>query len=243
MFVNKQKIMQWKKKQPSQSIKKDTNISSATQQQPSATNSISWSLYRSIYELPLSKYIDCIVDGNLSALIREGYPPEQDIILAWNTIMEQDSAAAGDAEYHLYFSLFKRIAILTTDLNAVHKLVEILSFMYHEPLAKELNLLLKTNFKFNAANQEEYQSLLKRCINRSKAMKIELDMKIIQYEEMEKKLVKNEKPTREYFFNILISLSDHAGYDIRAENITVYEYRERLRRLKKYAENLKSKKR
>src|SRR5689334_8572625 len=149
MFANKQKIMRLKRKSRLQSTKKDTTSSSQTQQQQSATTTQSWSLYRSIYELPFAKFIECVVDNNLLALVREGYPPQEEILKAWYEINEQYSSALGDAEYSVYFSLFKRIAILTTDYNSINKIVEVLRFMYYEPLANELNALLKTNFKFD----------------------------------------------------------------------------------------------
>ena len=214
---------------------------SSTPPPPSGRTTRSWNLYLNIYELPFSKFLDCIVDDNLSALIKEGYPPEIELLTTWQSISEQYANACGNSEYSLYFNLFKRIGIITQDLADIHNFIELLSIIYYEPIARELNSLLKTNFRFDPSNQIEYQATLKRCYNRSRGLKIELDLKKLQYEEMEKKLSKNEKPTREYYYKILITLSDHAGYDLRPDMITVFEYCERLQRLKKHFESAKPK--
>jgi hypothetical protein len=52
---------------------------------------------------------------------------------------------------------------------------------------------------------------------------------------MEQKI--SSTPTRAYFESILITLSDHAGYHIK-DDITVYEFGERIRRLNHYIKKL-----
>jgi len=105
-----------------------------------------------------------------------------------------------------------------------------------------LNKLLHTNIVFDVNNAEQYDGNLLRCLNRSKSIKINIDLKKIALSKLEEKYnSKDGKATREYYMGILISLSDEAGYHLQ-EDITVWEFCERIRRYKKAAETLKNKK-
>src|SRR5579885_2758981 len=169
--------MQLRRKKHKSSTKKQEAITIATQQQ-SPKESKQWSIYRSINELPLSRYMDCACDNNLTVLTKSGFPPEDELHFAWMKIQEEYSMAMGDAEFVMYFRTFKDLAILVTNYKLILHAIQLLKQIYHEGIANELNHLLKTKFDFSGDNRLE---LLKRCENRSKSIKINIDLKTIEF--------------------------------------------------------------
>ena len=224
--------------------KKDSNTSTSEQMKRSVGDYQSWSLYQSITELPLSRWIDLTVDGYLKALIKEGTPPENELHRAENELRIQYADAIGDGEYRVYVGVIKELADMELVLSQVYSMVRVLTDVYVPLFADRLNRLLKTSFVFDINNPEAYDKLLSRCLNRSKIYKLRIDLKKIELEKLETKYQgKSGKATREYYMGLLISLSDHAGYPI-TDNITVYEFCERIKRANKINElqNLKQKK-
>lgn len=196
-------------------------------------------LYTSITDLPLRNFIEVLVDGNYARLIRSGYPGEIEIKEAWTKIMAEYSDQEGTHENKLWLNLMKDVAILETTLVQINTLVEILQQVYYEPFCQRLNSLLYTSFTFNPDQPEEYQKLLKGCLNRSKSLKIDLDLKRLNITAIEEKAQNEGAPyTREYFQSILITVSDHAKYHI-TDSITVFEFCERIKRFNNYCEQVK----
>lgn len=193
-------------------------------------------LYQHINELPLSRFIECLVDNNLKVLIISGVPEEDVLNEAWANIYEQYVEAIGDSENKMYLRLLKDIAKLDNKLKIIELIVKVLATPYRDNSAQELimelNKLCNTNFKFNDPSE------LQRCINRSKSIKIQLELKMAQFKEMQNKMESHNKmPTREYFLSILITLSDYSKYEI-TDSITVYSFCERMKRFKHYCEQI-----
>lgn len=233
--------MRKKKKQQSQSTKKDFNGSTLKQQQPLPITTQLPNLYRSINNLPLHRFIDCMVNHNLSSLIISGFPNEIELSTSWSIIVQQYTDAMGNQEHRLYTNLTKEIAVNTITYNLINRTVEILRKQYHKELATELNKLLLTTFKFDFQDQERYNKELDRCVNRSKSLKISIDLLQIKIAELEKKFTgKTQLPTIEYYQSTLITLSDYAKYQI-TDSITVFEFCERIKRLNSFLEQSHSK--
>ncbi len=182
-------------------------------------------LYQHINELPLSRFIECLVDNNLKALIISGVPHEDALNEAWANIYEQYVEAIGDNENKMYLLLYKEITKTAIDISLIDKLIEVLQTYRVKNFEDMLNGALKTNFKFDASKPEEYEKLLKRCQNRSKSININHNLKKLQLEAMQKKAEgKSQKPTKEHFSSVLNVLSKHNAYRVNAADITVYEY-------------------
>lgn len=198
-------------------------------------------IFRSINVLPLHKFIDCIVNKNLAALTINGMPSPEELAFAWTNILQQYSDAIGDAEFRLYANKTKELALYTINYNLVNTLIDVLRKEYNKNLCNELNGLLKTTFKFNYQNKEEYEKELSRCYNRAKVFKINIDLLQKQVSELEKKFeTKEGTPSETYYQSTLITLSDHAKYPI-TDAITVFEFCERIKRFNHYCEQLKVK--
>lgn len=203
------------------------------------TQSAKW--YRHITELPLNRFIDVIVDENYAALIITGYPAQEELHAAWAVIQGEYADAIGDNEHRMYVSLFKEVSVLAINLQLINSAVEVLEKIYSAELASRLNKLLLTQFKFDPSDPEKYKATLKSCIMRSKSIKINLDLKRIQMEAMQKEHKEpGAKPSREYFQSILITLSDHAQYQIQ-DSMSVFEFCNRIVRFNHYCEQAKKK--
>jgi hypothetical protein len=190
--------------------------------------------YQHITQLPLSKFIDALVDGNLQTLVIEGPVGESELAAAWMDLQQDYAAAIGDNEYKLYLSVYKEVFTLSIKIHQVYLLVDTLKKYYVKPFAVQLNKLLKTSFTFDHTQKEAYEQKLNGCLTRIKGSEITLAKKKIQLRALEEKMTTGEKPSREYFINMLIALSDHAKIVLKAEDMTVYEYVQRIKRLNKH---------
>lgn len=198
------------------------------------TPSAKW--YQHITELPLNRFIDCLVDGNIYALVITGKPTDEELMTAWGNIQTEYADAIGNHEYRLYVNLFKEVTLLSVNLQLIMTAIEILEDVYSKELTGKLNKLLSSNITLDPADPEKYKSSLKRFDMRSKGLKIDLDLKQIQLKAMEAKINKpGDKPTREYYHSVLITLSDHAKYQI-PDSITVFEFCDRMKRFVNYCE-------
>jgi hypothetical protein len=194
--------------------------------------------YSSIAELPLRNFINVLVDDNIYALLIDG---EADLITlqeAWSEILQEYQQSIGDSEHQMYTLLYKELKLLEIDYTIVTELVPVLQLVYRQKFADELNKILETSFEFDWDNQEKYQQELQRCLNRNKAIKIQLELKRKEFEEIEKKnKYEHKKPSREYFLSVLINLSNYAKYQI-TDQITTFEFCQRVKQLNQYLTSL-----
>lgn len=228
--------MQQKKKYRLPFMKSRANGNSATPSSPMPTDTPSHRWYQSIVDLPLNRFIDCACNGNLSALIISGFPHREQLTMAWAEINEQYSEAMGDSTHKLYVTLFKEVTALTIDLRQISALIEMLHQVEYKPFEQRLNKLLFTNFKFAENRTKE----LETCARLSKSIMVKIDLKTARLTAMQATNAEKEKPKKEYFYSVLITLSDHAGFAI-PDSIAVFEYCERVKRLSEYVEKQKRK--
>lgn len=231
-----------KKQDISPSGERETNTSLPKPEQPSQPENPSAKYYQSITTCPLNRYIDLVVNDNLNALTISGYPTSEELEAAKSRILQEYADAIGNHEYQMYLEMFKQVNLLSCTVQQVHICVTQLDHvlllpdgipekaMYRDIWSKEVNKLLLTTFFFDFGNIETYKRNLQRCINRSKGIKLELDLKLLRFESLKQKYEQGKKPDEGYFQAILITLSDHCGYHL-TDGITVFEYCERIKRL------------
>jgi hypothetical protein len=216
--------------------KENTNAATPTRHMQTPTPSAKW--YQHITELPLCRFIDVMVDDNLYALVITGQPAPEDLLNSWIQIRAQYADAAGDNEYKMYVNLMRDVIVLGATLDQIGSIIAALKIVYDQRLVDMLSELMKIKVELDPSDPEKYYKAIAGYVMRSKALKINLDMKQITLDAMAKNMEKGEKPDRGHYQAILVSLSDHAKYHI-ADNITVFEYCERMRR---YVNHLKAEK-
>jgi len=200
------------------------------------TQSSKW--YQKISDLPLNKYIECLVDGNLAALIISGYPTQEQLTAAWLDIAEQYADAMGDAEHQMYIKIYKELVYLNIEYQQILSLIEVLTIVIYRPFEEKLNSLLFTNFSFTTNREKD----LDTCFRLSKSTLLKIDMKKAQLDGLKDKGENSDKtPTREYFQSVLITLSDFAKYPV-LETITTYQFCERVKRFTQFVEKQKAEK-
>jgi hypothetical protein len=201
------------------------------------TPSAKW--YRHITELPLNRFIDVIVDDNFAALIITGYPPIEELIQAWGQIKGEYADAIENHEHKMYVSLFKDVSILALNLQTINCLLEMLEQIYVPQFVTAINKILNTSFQFEPGDPVKYTATIKNCRMRSKAIKINLDMKQMRMDAMQEKGDEpGAKATRGYFQSILITLSNHVKYPVQ-DSISVYEFCDRMKRYNRECEEIR----
>ena len=209
---------------------------------PSAAESPSVKLYRSIHDLPLHRFVECITTDSLHSLIIEGTPSEDELKTTWHKIADQYSASVGNYEYQIYLNCFKEAATLAVDLQNIEFLIEALRKAFYQPLLDALNKAMQTSVVLEGLEKEAYNKELDSLYRRSRGLKIRLHLKKAQYDALSKKFEgTGEKPSRDYFESMMITLSDHAGFQL-SMNMSVFEYCERLKRFIQYVEKMNNKK-
>lgn len=188
-------------------------------------------LYRSIHELPLANFIRCDVEGDLTALIVTGKPRPYELHSQWQQLKDQFASSVGDKKYALRNLTLIKLAELKTDFSNAESLINLLRRYYAEKIAIELNRILKSNLKFDYTNRAQYEKDLARARNMSRSIKINMDLKQIELDTIAGD--QSGKPTREWYANVLVNISDMAGYRID-DRISTYEFTRRLRDLQEY---------
>ncbi len=196
-------------------------------------------LYTSIHKLKLGIFIDCLIDEDYSGLIISGEPDEPEILSAWENIYQQYVDALGGPEHSRQVNLIKTITALQIKLEMINSSVKVLRSLY-VPYFE--NVLIKTRMllrKLDVSKPEAYDDLLDSALVRSRGISIDVKLNEMVLQSLQlKNQEKGMKPTREYFSNILLNLSDYCRYEI-TEEISVYKFCERINRYLKYAQSLK----
>ncbi|MBX3253915.1 MAG: hypothetical protein KF862_07205 [Chitinophagaceae bacterium] len=223
--------------------RKKINGVSERQTMPSTIKSQSAKYFRQIDKLPLSRFVDCVVDNNLHALVIEGSPHLTELEAAFTNIYQQYTDMMGDGEYKHFISSWKALIKINLIITQVEEIIKALKLFPYVPLFDELNKLLKIDFRFDYADRKEYFKLLDRAYKRSRGLVIERDLLQIRFDTIKEKLRGNgdKKITRAYFIDWLILLGNHVQMII-TDQITVYEFCERIRQYNRFVEREKMRK-
>lgn len=219
-------------------------------------------LYQSILKMPLQRFVECLCFHNYDSIVEEGDPAivEPKLKLdAWVNIYREYVDAIGDASHQMYLNLLKEKTLLSVKIDIVEKGVDFLKTFYSRhnifkpenqtaevkavisEFTNEFNEQLNTTFEFDPTDQNKFLKTLDRCLTRIKSSKLEYEIKNRALEGMQKTMEsKTEKPTEEFFFSSLYALSDHAGFKLSMEEITVHEYCTRVKALNKHIEQLRN---
>lgn len=187
----------------------------------------------SIYDTTLAKFEECLLNNNLSALIISGYPTQRQLYDAWENILAEYSEGLGNNEFILYRNMYREIEILKLNIEMVKICIAALRKNYSSKFCNELNRLLFVNCKFNVNDPKSYFAELDKCERRIGGLKMNLDLKLIEFVEVEKKVKNNDsgkKIDKNYFTSVLIIISRglSLGYKLN-KDIMLNEYLEYFR--------------
>lgn len=173
----------------------------------------SWSICESARELKFDKFIEICVDNNILLLVKEGNPPLDELVKAWAAIYLEYSEAIDNT---LTVELEKKVdnSKLKLKIKIVETIIEFLAVKYNNKL---VDILHDYGFKgaFDYTKINEYEKDLMRVNTQLKFWKIKV---------AEEKEFKGSNPTYEHFSAALYALSKHSGYEIRAYDISAFDF-------------------
>lgn len=86
-------------------------------------------LYRSIHELPLTIFIDCLCDAEYNKLIINGQPTESEFTEVWQDLFQQYTELIGGKSVENRLKTLKQQNKLETKLTIIHNLLEVIQVL------------------------------------------------------------------------------------------------------------------
>lgn len=178
-------------------------------------------LYDSCHDLPLKRFIKCMVTGNLNYLVKSGYATTRQMKAAWDKIGEEYIELSGDKAQKAILSIVKEISQLKGKLIIIQAIVDELAKYHNQDLVNMLKSM-GFNYKFDHSDNEKYLADLKRVISSSKPM-------LMRIKEREKTLNDLNNPdqtqvTEADYDSYIASLSKFQSYFIDPEKTTVAQF-------------------
>lgn len=182
---------------------------------------VRWSLYTRCNELPLSRFIRCICDGELKWLRKRGVVPAKMVKDVWAGITEEYAKLSGDTGYEKSFLLSKDIARENGKLVLIKICLNVLSARYSGSCVNCLRKL-GYNYEFLKDDPVSFQKDWERVRKKVRMIALELKEKRVQYEKL--LASSSKRSTHETFSRSLSVLSKYMGYRIDPERVSVEEY-------------------
>lgn len=200
----------WKKKQPAQ----------PASSQPTE-------LYLTCSQLPLDKFINCLIDGDKSQLVIKGSASDDQLIEAWNLIYIEYIQLNQSNESLYVIRMESEIALLNDEINRVSEIIYLLTpemVPFCDGRENELLAILhyygyRQTINFNS----DYSKVLIGIQSKLAPKKLRLQSRLNELGDY-KKAQQTGKPDRSIFEKNLIRMSRFMGYPLRAKEITVAEY-------------------
>lgn len=192
------------------SIKRVFNMRSLRQTLPLEITTPSLNLLRSIHQITLAVFIDCICDQNYSGLNPHGLTATQEeIIEAWTAIYHEYMDNIADNEQKLALRLDERIRRLRLTLGGISCAVDRLNIQYSEEIVGELKKMLPTvaALAFDPSNMEQYHRDLDMTVTISKNLYVEKLELEAEYKELMPAGGDSNPPTRDHFDQLIVNVS------------------------------------
>lgn len=180
-------------------------------------------LHKSCETLPLSRFITCICDNDLSALIISGKHNVAELQNAWIDIYSEFVDLTETADKKAMFRLFQNILELKIKHLRVSRMVQYMAVQWDEDFVNELRGM-NFRYKYDTSRPNEYSKDLNMIMTRIKSWLIEIALLEDEYNAYEEKN-KGEQPKRIYFIQSLVRLAKwQGGGRIDPDKTTVAEY-------------------
>jgi hypothetical protein len=156
-------------------------------------------------EVTLDEFIDCLINGNLLRLVREGEATDEELQTAWGRLYSEYSELSGNKEHQYYFSLYRMVYAMKLKMHIVQLILS-------NPEHVNLDDLQALGYKGDA----------KKIIARLKLETIELQSK---EKELEKMKDKQDGTVKESDFDDwIILVGKYLGYGIKRKEMLLSEF-------------------
>ena len=204
-------------------------------------------LYLICEKLPLDIYVDCWIDNDLKRLIISGNPTQEELQKTWDKIFLQSLKLSQTGTYNEAFEILKEIDDCNAKLAIVENCVKHFSICDERGIDNDMELVKVLNslaLRCNILAEDRGEVLIRKLnaiIGRAKKW---VDKINTLRQKMEKiKAGKEEsKIDRNYFDNWLDCISEHKGYFIKAEEITVSRFYNAIAQIRERAQKAEIKK-
>ncbi len=192
-------------------------------------------LFRNIDELPLDRFIICITDEDLSALIKDpadlftGLVSVEELNNLWGEIFLDYIDLTADANTRYRLSLSREIKIKEAKLTQIEGYLFLLQTIYSEEAAALLccERLGFEDIVLDPTEIDDYFAKLNNIKTRSRETKIDIDLMTIELDELNEsdKKIDDRKADKKYFLNILARIATFKKVAvIRTSEISVAEF-------------------
>lgn len=216
-------------------MNKDTSSQTPEQQSPNGTGSKSlYRIYDDCGKLPLSRFIDCVLDNNLAALVIEGEPSESELKQAWDIIYLQYCQLSQAGSYNEALELNREIEDLRAKIQLTNACVQVLAIRYEPDVVGLLNFFA---LRCDVLQDDEGDVLigkLNMVIGRAKKWAVMLEQKQKQFDTLQGTEMK--KIDRGHFDDLIDALSTFKKYQVEADRITVSLFYKGLANMQAYYE-------
>lgn len=187
---------------------------------PKPQKSYPSNIYQHANELPLIKFIDCLVNKNFKCLVKTGTATQKEILSAWDNIYSEYCDLSGSPQYKSLMLLNREIGFLRSKILTIKLCLGVLILRPSQSAITQLRAYGYA-YPFNYEDKVSYFKDLSTVGNKSKSHELALELKI---KDLEKMNMKSEPVTEQTFTGILVTLSNHYHRNISAREITVSEF-------------------
>jgi hypothetical protein len=195
--------------------------------------------------LPLRRFVEALVNSDPHQLVVYGQFSDEEVRANWIDVVNQYTEAVAGLEFKTYLALYRETSALRINVELAENLIELLSTVWNPSLCTELNRLLGTKLKLEGDKDwTAYEVDLKAAANRVRAIRLQLGIKLQTFEALRKKheakAAESGGADKAFYAEMLILLSNHAGYQL-TDRITVRDYCLRVKQYTKFVESSKLK--
>lgn len=243
-------------KKQSRFTKKTENGSLSQQTKLSNQESNSRKLYHTITDLPLSIYITCVVDHDLSGLVISGQFEDSEIQQAWNDIQSEYADIVGDQDMKKYLASYKKYCFYEVTIAQGELLLTMIPriILHGIQIGKDFHLyghvqearhtyVEKFNRIFSSSlifTDETFEADIESGRAYLKGLSLRMDIEAEKLKKLESAAMADKKPvTRQYFYDTLITLSDHSKVKLD-DSMTAYEFAQRIKRFEDYQKSFQT---
>lgn len=186
--------------------------------------------------IPLKTYIEIAGNGLLEMLIVSGKPTDEELVEAWELIIQKNGENSGENRYDAYMQLVKAHSEIIAKQTTVAILLEIL-WWQNPPLMRYVTEVRNEGYRIDTANSEAYKKSIEAAKRKCSGLKTRAEM---ARKEIQRQFKPTEGGQKDYSFEeIVASLRLDLGKAqilviIDGEKLTLSEYNTYRKAIREY---------
>lgn len=180
-------------------------------------------LHRSCKTLKIGAFISAYCNNDLSVLVIDGTPTDQELKDAWDEILFEYSTLIRNGDSAYLLGLQKRISLLDFDIFYSETAVGFLKQRFDQDIIDYLINELGYFGDYNPENPDQYERQLNRILSLVKTKKEDLKDLISEYERLNNTNT-GKKQSEEDFGITLAALSKYINYRLDKQTVCVDEF-------------------